>query len=197
MDFCPSGDLFTYAINMDDTNEECVAFLMLQIFSAISHCHSKGVIHGDVKLENILISRYEPFFQHEGEPIDLPILKLSDFSASLVLDGPCCEFTGLRGSPQYMAPEVVAGGPYGTAIDAWSAGVVLFIILSGQMPFSGTTVEAIFSQILEEQVDTESGHWRCISWEAKDFVRKLLTSDPELRMSADAALQHPWIAQLY
>nr|GME13379.1 calcium-dependent protein kinase 29 [Ipomoea batatas] len=84
---------------------------------------------------------------------------------------------------------------YGKEIDVWSAGVILYILLSGFPPFWGETEKAIFEEILKAQLDLESSPWPSISSSAKDLIRKMLTVDPQKRITAAEALEHPWLKE--
>ncbi|GJP34272.1 hypothetical protein CLOM_g18719 [Closterium sp. NIES-68] len=119
-------------------------------------------------------------------------IKLADFGLSVVLKTGQ-QAVGMHGSNVYMAPEVVCRKPYGLAIDLWGLGVILFTALSGYMPFWGNSDEELFVRILRGRPDYVSDPWPSISAEAKDLVHRLLTIDPPRRISADVALQHPWI----
>ena len=91
-----------------------------------------------------------------------------------------------------MAPEVIKEN-YNEKCDIWSCGVILYIILSGQMPFSGASKQAITNQILNGQYSLSGPDWAYVSPEAKQFVRRLMTQDYTKRPSAAEALKDPWI----
>jgi calcium-dependent protein kinase len=96
------------------------------------------------------------------------------------------------GSPYYVAPEVLKKC-YGPEIDVWSAGVILYILLSGVPPFWAETESGIFRQILQGKLDFKSDPWPTISEAAKDLIYKMLERSPKKRISAHEALCHPWI----
>ncbi|RAL40407.1 hypothetical protein DM860_006477 [Cuscuta australis] len=98
------------------------------------------------------------------------------------------------GSAFYIAPEVLRRR-YGKEIDVWSAGVILYILLSGFPPFYAENENGIFREILKARVDLESDPWPSISSGAKDLIRRMLTVDPERRITAAAALEHPWLKE--
>ena len=94
----------------------------------------------------------------------------------------------------YVAPEVIAGIRYGTKADMWSLGVISFILLSGYLPFHGSTTKKMMRRIVKGDYSFHRQYWGEISDDAKDFVRSLLMLDTKKRMSARDALNHPWIA---
>ena len=90
-----------------------------------------------------------------------------------------------------MAPEVVAG-KYNEKCDVWSAGVILFIMLSGEPPFNGKDEDEIMTKIVNKCCKFDKPKWTNISDPAKDLVTKLLNPNPALRLSAEQAMSHPW-----
>lgn len=94
---------------------------------------------------------------------------------------------GLVGSPFYIAPEVLSGG-YNEAADVWSAGVILYILLSGMPPFWGKTKSRIFEAVRAADLKFPSDPWDHISESAKDLIRKMLCTDPSQRFSAQQVL---------
>ena len=114
----------------------------LQVALAVDHLHSQNIAHRDLKAENLV-------FSGKGSPI----LKLIDFGgASTTSEG---GLTGLVGTPQYVAPEVVTGfgddhhteKPYGKGCDIWSMGVLLYVMLSKTMPFRAKEVDMLLKQV--------------------------------------------------
>ena len=96
----------------------------------------------------------------------------------------------------YVAPEVLQNKGYDSgAVDMWSTGVILYILLCGFPPFYEEELPALFDQILKGRYDFPSPWWDNISAEAKDLVRKMLTVDPKKRITAEAAMTHPWIGK--
>ncbi|KAL6547069.1 hypothetical protein OROMI_022790 [Orobanche minor] len=98
------------------------------------------------------------------------------------------------GSPYCMAPEVLRQ-KYGKEIDVWSAGATLYILLSTYFPFRAETNEGRIEAIKEGKVDLTSRPWPLISSDAKDLIRRMLTVDPEKRITIAEALEHPWLKQ--
>ncbi|QCE15030.1 calcium-dependent protein kinase [Vigna unguiculata] len=118
-------------------------------------------------------------------------LKTTDFGLS-VFYKPGETFCDVVGSPYYVAPEVLRKH-YGPESDVWSAGVILYILLSGVPPFWAETEQGIFRQILLGRLDFQSEPWPSISDSAKDLIRKMLDRNPKTRLTAHKVLCHPWI----
>ncbi|MFN3197978.1 MAG: protein kinase domain-containing protein [Bradymonadia bacterium] len=123
------------------TRPEVAALVMLPLFEALAHAHEHGVIHRDVKPENIM-------FRPDGGPV------LMDFGIAQIVDMETLTSTGtILGSPAHMAPEIVDGQPAVEPADIFSAGTVLYWLVCGALPFSGPTPAALFRRILEVRFD--------------------------------------------
>lgn len=168
--------------------EKRVRMYMADILHVVWQCHLLRIVHGDLKLENFLFA---------DERDDSP-LKLTDFGGAAFVpavadDGNAKEklLHEVRGTPLYTAPEVLRRS-YSFPSDLWSCGVIMYRLLSGRFPFeSGPLLD---ERILHEQIDFESPPWTDISEEAKDLTRRLLERDVTHRLTAEQALQHPWMA---
>uniref|UniRef100_A0A0D9VME9 Protein kinase domain-containing protein n=1 Tax=Leersia perrieri TaxID=77586 RepID=A0A0D9VME9_9ORYZ len=184
LDLCDGGDLLSLISSHGSSGglpEQEAAGLMQQIASALASIHRRGVAHRDVKPENLL-------FDSAGGGV----LKLGDFgSAAWFGDG--VAMRGLVGTPYYVAPEVVAGRDYGEKVDVWSAGVVLYVMLSGTLPFYGATAGEVFDSVLRANLRFPPRAFASVSPEAKDLIRRMLCRDVSRRFSADQVLRHPWI----
>ncbi|KAJ9693822.1 hypothetical protein PVL29_009674 [Vitis rotundifolia] len=181
MELCVGGELFDRIIQRGHYTERKAADLARVIVGVVEACHSLGVMHRDLKPENFLFIN-----QDEDSP-----LKTIDFGLSMFFR-PGEIFTEVVGSPYYVAPEVLRKH-YGPECDVWSAGVIIYILLSGVPPFWDETEQGIFEQVLKGDLDFVSEPWPSISDSAKDLVRKMLVRDPKKRLTAHEVLCHPWV----
>jgi serine/threonine protein kinase len=99
------------------------------------------------------------------------------------------------GTPYYVAPEVLAGH-YGLECDCWSLGVIMYILLSGYLPFTGTTAAEVFEKVQEGKFAMDHEEFFKVSSHAKDLIKKLLTVDRSKRYTCSQALKHPWLAEM-
>ncbi len=119
------------------------------------------------------------------------IVKLIDFGLSK--NATTAEvMKSMSGTPYYMAPEVLEEEEYTSSVDLWSLGVVLFTCLGGYRPFAGDNFKTISRAIIGCKYKFHSREWSGISRDAKDLISMMLTRDPEKRITAEVALQHPW-----
>ncbi|CAI9097536.1 OLC1v1033988C1 [Oldenlandia corymbosa var. corymbosa] len=181
MELCAGGELFDRIIQRGHYTERKAAELARVIVGVVEACHSLGVMHRDLKPENFL-------FVNEQEEA---ALKTIDFGLSMFFK-PGDTFNDVVGSPYYVAPEVLRKH-YGQECDVWSAGVIIYILLSGVPPFWDETEQGIFEQVLKGELDFISEPWPSISESAKDLVRKMLVRDPKQRLKAYEVLSHPWV----
>ncbi|KAI9098498.1 hypothetical protein K1719_025123 [Acacia pycnantha] len=181
MELCGGGELFDRIIQKGHYSEKEAVKLMKTIVGVVEACHSFGVMHRDLKPENFLFDSHSDDAQ----------MKATDFGLSAFYM-PGQIFSDIVGSAYYIAPEVLRRS-YGPEADVWSAGVILYILLSGVPPFWAETEAGIFNHTLKGKPDYESDPWPSISESAKDLVIKMLEKDPKKRISAHEVLCHPWI----
>uniref|UniRef100_A0A7N0T924 non-specific serine/threonine protein kinase n=1 Tax=Kalanchoe fedtschenkoi TaxID=63787 RepID=A0A7N0T924_KALFE len=183
MELCSGGELFDRIIQRGHYSERKAAELTKIIVGVVEACHSLGVMHRDLKPENFLLVNKDDDFS----------LKAIDFGLSVFFK-PGQIFGDVVGSPYYVAPEVLLKH-YGPQADVWTAGVILYILLSGVPPFWAETQQGIFDAVLKGHIDFDSDPWPLISDSAKDLIRRMLCSLPTERLTAHEVLCHPWICE--
>jgi calcium-dependent protein kinase len=180
-EYCSGGELFDRVIANGFLSEAVAAEYMKQILSVLVYCHDRSVVHRDLKPENFMLASPE----HNAS------LKVIDFgTADFFRKGE--KMRSRFGSPYYIAPEVLRRN-YDEKCDVWSAGVNLYILLSGNPPFDGANDEQILKKVEQGQYDFSDPEWDSISDDAKDLISKMMTYDPDQRITARQALQHPWL----
>ena len=188
MDLCTGGELLGRIRAGMSYSEADAAELLRSVLRTAAQCHSRGIIFRDIKPDNFLFERPEP-----GSP-----LKATDFGlAGLIKPG---ERLARRcGTPSYMAPEVINRN-YGEEADVWSCGVVAYQLVTGRLPFVDNVnqrpnAKEVFRAILEDPIDFKTEPWPQLSGECRDLVGKMMERDPAKRITARAALLHPWLQQ--
>mmetsp|Transcript_16834 Transcript_16834/g.27920 ORF Transcript_16834/g.27920 Transcript_16834/m.27920 type:complete len:562 (-) Transcript_16834:271-1956(-) len=192
MEFVAGGDLLTPVEARGPYREDHARRLFAQIIQAVEHLHFIGVVHRDLKLENICFT-----------DSTLMQVKLVDFGAAdfISADG----FNEACGTVLYAAPEMVPWllpaksgtkpKPYGKEVDCWAMGVLLFVMLSGEAPFEQEkSDEEILSDVLKGKVSMGTAVWSKISIEAKDVVLKLLAVSAAARATPTSLRTHKWYA---
>ncbi|KAL5994110.1 hypothetical protein ACLOJK_034982 [Asimina triloba] len=198
MELCSGGELFDRIIAKGTYSERAAADICRAIVNVVHVCHFMGVMHRDIKPENFLLASKD-----EDAPLKATDFGLSVFieedglGQSNAIEALWKVYREVVGSAYYVAPEVLKRS-YGKEIDVWSAGVILYILLSGVPPFWAETEKGIFDAILQGYIDFKSDPWPSISPPAKDLIRKMLAQDPKRRITAAQALgkyfnEHPWL----
>jgi calcium/calmodulin-dependent protein kinase I len=186
MEMMNGGELFEKLIEIDHYTESKASEIFREIVDAVRYCHSLGIVHRDLKAENLLFTT----------PDDDAVLKISDFGFAKYLipnDGEC--LSTACGSPSYLAPEILEGVKYDKKVDCWSLGIILYIMLCGFAPFYAEDNTDLFNLIKKGEFEFHSPDWDNVSDNAKDLIKKLLILDPKKRLSCEEMLNHPWLNQ--
>lgn len=198
LELVSGGDLYHHLAFLETFNEAAAARYMKQILMGIHYLHSLGVVHRDLKLENILLS--------DSTTCDI---KIADFGLSALVrlgdrydaeeSNKRKQFKDLKemwGTKEYFAPELI-GQAYGPQADVWAVGCVLYEMLCGLQAFGireHDTEETFYGRILKGDFDvTTVSAFSHVSTEAKELLTQMLKVDPTKRLSASEALLHPWI----
>jgi len=190
MELLGGGDLLDYILEHGCLSEDMACRLFREICEAVAYLHARGVVHRDLKPENVMLTTRSDDFH--AKVVDFGLARKN------VQSRDCRTFCG---TPQYFAPEVISTlkdraegseSGYGTQVDAWSLGVVLYIMLSGAPPFDDEDGR-LYRRILDGRFEFDVPQFRAVSSEAKDLVRGLLSVNPKERLTVPQALEHPWL----
>lgn len=177
MEYASGGEVFDYLVAHGRMKEKEARAKFRQIVSAVQYCHQKGIVHRDLKAENLLLDA------------DLNI-KIADFGFSneFTLGNKLDTFCG---SPPYAAPELFQGKKYdGPEVDVWSLGVILYTLVSGSLPFDGQNLKELRERVLR-------GKYRIpfyMSTDCESLLKKLLVLNPAKRASLEAIMKDKWMS---
>mmetsp|Transcript_2012 Transcript_2012/g.5431 ORF Transcript_2012/g.5431 Transcript_2012/m.5431 type:complete len:791 (-) Transcript_2012:683-3055(-) len=157
LEFCPGGDMFDQLYRHKKFSVQDVSIYIMQVLLPIEYMHKQGIVHRDLKLENILVAE-------DGA------LKLTDFGFAKYIQHR--SYT-LCGTPEYLAPELILEKGHGKAVDYWALGILLFEMLNGHSPFEAEDHLATYQKILDGTVTYPSD----MDADAIDLVSKLLQKD--------------------
>jgi len=181
MELCGGGALSSWLSGKLVESEAAV--LMEQILRAVDYLHGIRVCHRDLKPENVLFASTQPIMDN--------VLKLVDFGFACQFspDLALCERVG---SPGYAAPQVLTGR-YDQMCDMWSCGVIMYLLLSGRLPFCAETSSGVQRRVYDGHFGFEISCWDDVSEDAKALICSLLMMDPDERCTAAQALGQQWL----
>jgi len=187
MEECKGGELFDriQIKNGKKLSEKEIAKIFKEIMIAVNYLHNRGICHRDLKPENILFLNKE-----EGSPI-----KLVDFGLGKIFGdyGKLYnnEMKSTVGTIYYISPEVLKG-KYDQFCDIWSCGVILYFMLSGELPFFGKNDDEVYDKILSMKIEFPEKQWKNINSDAIDLIKKMICNVSE-RLNAQQVLNHVWV----
>ncbi|GAA5989892.1 hypothetical protein JCM10908_002365 [Rhodotorula pacifica] len=186
LEYASGGELFDHILAHRYLKERDASRLFAQLISGVSYLHAKGVVHRDLKLENLLLDRNRNVI-------------ITDFGFANRFNDERVDLMATScGSPCYAAPElVVQDGKYvGTAVDVWSCGVILYAMLAGYLPYDddpnnpeGDNINLLYKYILNTPLIFPD--W--ITEEPRHLLLMMLVADPERRCTIRDVTQHPWL----
>ncbi|KAI7880391.1 Pkinase-domain-containing protein [Lichtheimia hyalospora FSU 10163] len=181
LEYVDGGQLLDYIINHGKLREKQARKFARQIASALDYCHRNSIVHRDLKIENIMLTRNED-------------VKIIDFGLSNIYS-PSRLLSTFCGSLYFAAPELLRARPYtGPEVDVWSFGVVLYVLVCGRVPFDDTSLPALHAKIKAGQVDGYPEH---LSRDCVDLLTRILVVDPKRRATLNQILTHPWMTRGY
>ncbi|XP_058112765.1 CBL-interacting serine/threonine-protein kinase 23-like isoform X4 [Magnolia sinica] len=183
LEYVTGGELFDKIAKQGKLREEEARKYFQQLINAVDYCHSKGVYHRDLKLENLLLDE-------DGN------LKISDFGLSALPQQ--VREDGLLhttcGTPNYVAPEVIVDKGYdGAKADIWSCGVVLFVLMAGYLPFDEPNIMNLYKKIY--RADFTCPDW--FSSAARRLIIRILEPNPKNRITIPHIMESPWFKKGY
>ena len=175
-EYVQGKELNDYLYNKGKLTEPEACKIFHQIISGLSYLHYIGIAHRDFKPENILLTN------------DNKILKIIDFGLGNMYKKGQLLKTGC-GSPCYIPPEMIKEEGYdGAKSDIWSAGIILYLMLCGHLPFYEEDNQLMYDKIIAGQYNIPQS----LSEDAKDIIKKILEVDPKKRLNFEEIKEHPW-----
>ncbi|KAJ9060646.1 Serine/threonine-protein kinase [Entomophthora muscae] len=175
-EYVEGGQLLDYIISHGKLNERTARKFSRQILSALDYCHRNSIVHRDLKIENILIS-------NSGS------IKIIDFGLSNLYSSKS-HLSTFCGSLYFAAPELLCARAYtGPEVDIWSFGIVLYVLMCGEVPFDDKSMTVIHHKIKKGVVKYPS--W--LSPDCRHLLSRLLVTNPAERATMVEILQHPWL----
>ncbi|XP_027710404.1 serine/threonine-protein kinase PLK4 isoform X2 [Vombatus ursinus] len=179
LEICHNGEMNRYLKNrMKPFSESEARQFMHQIITGMLYLHSHGILHRDLTLSNLLLTRNMN-------------IKIADFGLATQLKMPNEKHYTLCGTPNYISPEVATRSAHGLESDVWSLGCMFYTLLIGRPPFDTDTVRNTLSKVVLADYEMPA----FLSQEAKDLIHQLLRRNPAERLSLSSVLDHPFMCR--
>lgn len=177
-EYVNGGQMLDYIISHGKLKEKQARKFARQIASALDYCHRNSIVHRDLKIENILISK-------TGD------IKIIDFGLSNLFS-PRSLLKTFCGSLYFAAPELLQARQYtGPEVDVWSFGIVLYVLVCGKVPFDDQSMPQLHAKIKKGVVEYPQG----LSTECRHIISRMLVTDPKQRASLNEIMNHPWMTK--
>ncbi|KAL9037127.1 MAG: hypothetical protein Q9180_003897 [Flavoplaca navasiana] len=179
LEYCPGDELYNYLLHHGPIPPEKAQKIFTQLVGAVAYVHNLSCVHRDLKLENILLDKHEN-------------VKLCDFGFTREYDGKMSCLQTFCGTVCYSAPEMLKGEKYaGEKVDVWSLGIILYALLTGELPFDDDDELVTKHKILT----TDPTYPDSVPTDAKALIRQLLSKRPLLRPTLADILTNPFLAE--
>jgi len=182
MELMSGGDLFDRIGKKKTYSEADARDLVVKMLKAVAYCHARKIAHCDMKPKNLLLMSDE----------NDSFIKLADFGFAARVHEPN-SLSKQCGTPFFVSPEILMRKGYDQQSDMWSVGCIVYLLLSGSLPFMGRSQKELFRKIVAGKFDFDDEEWGQVSDDAKDLVRKMLVLDPSKRITAADAIRHEWL----
>lgn len=177
-EYVNGGQMLDYIISHGKLKEKQARKFARQIASALDYCHRNSIVHRDLKIENILISK-------TGD------IKIIDFGLSNLFS-PRSHLRTFCGSLYFAAPELLQARQYtGPEVDVWSFGIVLYVLVCGKVPFDDQSMPQLHAKIKKGDVEYPQG----LTSECRHIISRMLVTDPKKRASLAEIMNHPWMTK--
>ena len=182
LDYSEGGTLLERIEKIGKFSESESARFIFNLLRALEYLHSLQITHRDLKPENILMT----------SKTENTELKLCDFGLSCIA---VSEITQFCGSAGYIAPEILQNMPHTSKVDIYSAGIILYVILSGTHPFIDDSAQGVMAKNRLGNIRFSRESWKCVSPKAIKIIKQMTAHNPKYRIGIEEALQHPWILE--
>ncbi|KYM80283.1 Serine/threonine-protein kinase Chk2 [Atta colombica] len=186
LELMEGGELFDRIKSKGKLSESCAKLIFYQVVHAVYYLHRQGITHRDLKPENILLK----------DNSENPLVKVSDFGMSKFVDAQTMMRT-FCGTPMYVAPEILATNgrsSYTNQVDVWSLGVILYVSLSGRVPFSNNN--ATLADQIKGGMYEFGSYFTLVSQDAINLIKRMMTVNPKKRITVPQILLHPWLRDI-
>jgi serine/threonine protein kinase len=195
MELMKGGELFDCIVRKGRFSEREAIDVVAQVASGLAHCHEQGVVHRDLKPENLLLEeKWEPWHdKNKKKNGSMGVVKIADFGFSRSLG--TATTRSYIGTAGYLAPELRQGKAYSKSVDVWALGVIMYVLLSGHLPFPPEAHPILEQDNMVKRfaLKFHKAQWSTISMSAKELIWAMLQVDPDERCTARDVCQHPWV----